>query len=104
MNRFIEYLELDLSLEIFIFKKTDKEIISTVKVNNKEVKELKIKKESILFTTFDETDENDFIIEIYPTNNQLITLSYKLKDEYVKDENIKNEFEKFKEYIKSLIL
>jgi len=104
MNRFIEYLELDLSLEIFIFKRTDKEILSTIKVNDKEVKELKIKKSAVLFTTFDETDETDFKIEVYPTNNQLITLSYKLKYEYAKDENIKNEFDKFKEYIKSLIL
>jgi len=104
MNRFIDYLELDLSLEIFIFKRTDKEILSTIKVNDKEVKELKIKKSAVLFTTFDETDETDFKIEVYPTNNQLITLSYKLKYEYAKDENIKNEFDKFKEYIKSLIL
>ena len=99
MNRFIEYLELDLSLEIFIFKKTNKEIISSVKINDKEVQELKIKKESILFTTFDEKSETDFKIEIYPTNNQIITLSYILKDE-----NLKGEFERFKEYIKSLIL
>jgi len=99
MNRFIEYLELDLSLEIFIFKKTKKELISTVKVNNKEVKELKIKKESVLFTTFDAKSDSDFTIEIYPTNNSIITLSYILKDE-----NLKDEFDKFKEYIKSLIL
>ena len=100
MNRFMEYVELDLSLEIFIFKTVTKEIKSTVKINNKLVKEIKLKREAILFTSFDEDDkENVFIIEVYTQNNHIITLTFSLKDEALKDD-----FEKFKEYIKSLIL
>ena len=99
MNRFIEYLELDLSLEIFEFKKLDKEMLSAVKVNEKEVTSLKIKRSSILFATFDEKSEIDLKIRIYTPNNHIITLSYLLRDE-----SLKEEFDKFKEYIKSLIL
>jgi len=99
MNRFIKYLELDLSLEVFEFKKLDKEILSTVKVNEKKITSLKIKRSSILFITFNEKSEIDLKIEIYTLNNHIITLSYLLKDE-----SFKEEFDKFKEYIKSLIL
>ena len=100
MNRFMNYLEIDLSLEIFIFKKESKEFKSTVKINNEETKEIKIKKESILFTSFDENEkENTFIIKIYTLNNYIITLTFSLIEESLKDD-----FTKFKEYMKSLIL
>jgi len=102
MNRFIEYLELDSSLEVFIFKQTSKMIDSEIEVNNKEVKELKIKKDSINFITFNSNSDTDFMIEIYPKNNIVITLSYFIKED--SSEEIKEEFKNFEEYIKMLIL
>ena len=96
----MEHLEIDLSLDIFIFKTNTKDFKSIVRVNEKEVKEIKIKKDAILFTTFDEDPlANLFFIEIFPQNNHIITLTFSLKNE-----NLKDDFEKFKEYIKSLIL
>ncbi len=100
MNRFIHYLEIDLSLEILIFKTEIKEFTSKVSVNEKKVKELKIKKESISFISFDEDESKDyFIITIYPKNNFLISIEYTLKEK-----NYEEDFKQFKEYLKTLIL
>ena len=100
MNKFIHYLEADLSLEIFIFKKEEKEFISKVTINEKEVKEIKIKKEAILFISFDEDEKNEsFSLTLYPKNNFLISVEYTLKDK-----TLKEDFTKFKEYLKALIL
>ena len=100
MNKFINYLEIDISLEILIFKTEKKELTSKVKINEKETKELKIRKTSVLFISFDEDEENDsFIIKLYPTNNFLISIEYTLEDKESKED-----FEKLKEYLKTLIL
>ncbi len=100
MNKFINYLEIDISLEILIFKTEKKELTSKVKINEKETKELKIRKTSILFISFDENEENNsFIIKLYPTNNFLISIEYTLEDKESKED-----FEKLKEYLKTLIL
>ena len=100
MNRFMRYLEIDLSLEVLIFKTEIKEFTSKVSINKKEVKELKIKKEAVLFTSFDEDENKDyFIITIYPKNNFLISIEYTLKEK-----NYEEDFKQFKEYLKTLIL
>ena len=100
MNKFINYLEIDISLEILIFKTEKKELTSKVKINEKETKELKIRKTSVLFISFDEDEENNsFIIKLYPTNNFLISIEYTLENKESKED-----FEKLKEYLKTLIL
>ena len=100
MNKFINYLEIDISLKVLIFKTEKKGFSSKVTINEKETKELKIKKEAVLFTSFDEDEENDsFIIRLYPTNNFLISVTYTLEEKESKED-----FEKLKEYLKTLIL
>ena len=99
MNRFIDYLEIDSSLEVLIFKKEIKEFISKVSVNKKEVKEIRIIKESILFISLDENEKDYFIITIYPKNNFLISIEYTLKEKQYEED-----FKKFKEYLKTLIV
>ncbi|NPA88122.1 hypothetical protein [Caminibacter pacificus] len=96
-NKLIEF---DDSANAIILK-TDKESInSIVKLNSKEIKELKIKKEAILFYTLNPVINNPLKPEctflIYTSNNMEIEVIYESED--------KEELIKFEEFVKTTLI
>jgi len=97
---FNDYVELDTSSNAILiksFSQNNNEIV--IKVNEKETKEIKLKKNLIQFFTsisdFSNPLAPEFTIEIY-FNNHIVSIE-------VTREN-KEEIEKFYEYIKSILL
>ncbi len=97
---FEKLIEFDDSSNAIILKTDKNSINSIVKLNDKEIKELKIKKEAILFYTLNPVINNPLEPEctfiIYTSNNMQIELIYESDD--------KEELIKFEEFVKSILI
>jgi len=93
-------IEIDTSIDAIILKTDKTQINSIVKINEEEIKELKIKKDAILFYTLNPVINNPLKPEctfcIYTSNNIIIEVIYESDD--------KEELIKFEEYVKSILL
>ena len=93
-------LSVDDSSNAIILKSDKKSINSIVKLNDKEIKELKIKKESILFYTLNPVINNPLKPEctfiIHTLNNHTIELIYESEN--------KEELIKFEEFVKEILI
>ena len=97
---FIEIIELDVPANAIILKTNNEKISSIIKINNKEIKEMKIKKDAILFFTVSKNYDNPIKPEItffiYTLNNAIIELIFESDD--------KKELKELEEYAKSILI
>jgi hypothetical protein len=97
-----EIVDIDLSVDALFFKTYQAgKINSIVKLNKVEIKEIKLKKSTILFYTLNPVISNnplnpECIFNVYLQGNYNIELIYQSED--------KEELIKFEEYIKSILI
>jgi len=93
-------IEFDDSSNAIILKTDKSSINSIVKLNDNEIKELKIKRDAILFYTLNPVINNPLEPEctfmLYTKNNYTIELIYESED--------KEELIKFEEFVKELLI
>ena len=97
---FIEIIELDVPADAIILKNYNQDISSIIKIDDKEIKEMKIKKDAILFFTVSNNYDNPIKPEItffiYTINNKTIEIIYESDD--------KKELKELEEYVKSILI
>ena len=97
---FIEMIELDVPADAIILKNYNQDISSIIKIDDKEIKEIKIKKNAILFFTVSKNYDNPIKPEItffiYTINNKTIEIIYESDD--------KKELKELEEYVKSILI
>jgi bisphosphoglycerate-independent phosphoglycerate mutase (AlkP superfamily) len=97
---FVEMIELDVPAEAIILKQKQGEISSIIKINDKEIQEMKIKKDAILFFTVSKNYDNPIKPEItffiYSLNNTIIEIIFESDD--------KKELKELEEYAKSILI
>ncbi len=97
---FVDMIELDVPANAVILKRFEGEINSIVKINDKEIQEMKIKKDAVLFFTVSKNYDNpikpEFTILIYTANNATI--------EVIFESDKKTELKELEEYVKSIII
>jgi hypothetical protein len=97
---FADIIELEVSSNALVIKKIEDEINSIIRIGDKDIEELKIKRDAILYFTCFENLKNpikpEFTIFLYLLNNQNIELVFESEKE-----NLLREFE---EYIKLILI
>jgi len=97
---FSDFIDLDVSSNSLLLKQYNNNISSVIKIDNKEIEEIKIKKDSITFFTISKKLNNpikpEFTILIYTINNHIIELIYEYEDKKV--------LEELEEFVKSILL
>ncbi|WP_457564212.1 hypothetical protein, partial [Caminibacter sp.] len=96
---FSEFIELDVPANAVILRTHKNQIKSVVKIDDKEINELKIRKEAVSFFTISQNYKNplepEFTIFIYTSNNIII------ENVYEGDEI--NTLKELEEYVKSIL-
>ncbi len=97
---FTDFIELDVPSNAIILKTRENQIKSIVKIDDKEISELKIRKEAISFFTLKSNYKNplkpEFSIFIYTLNNTIIENVYEGTEEKILKE--------LEEYVKSILI
>ena len=97
---FVDMIELDVPAEAIILKNYNGDISSIIKINDKEIKEMKIKKDAILFFTVSKNYNNPIKPEItfylYTVNNANIEIIF--------ESDNKEELKELEEYAKSILI
>ncbi len=97
---FSDFIDLDTTSNSLILKQYNNNISSVIKIDNKEIEEIKIKKDSIAFFTISKKLNNpikpEFTILVYTINNHIIELLYEYEDKKV--------LEELEEFVKSILL
>jgi hypothetical protein len=97
---FVDMIELDVPAEAIILKNYNGNISSIIKINDKEIKEMKIKKDAILFFTVSKNYDNPIKPEItfilYTLNNATVEIIFESDD--------KKELKELEEYAKSILI
>jgi hypothetical protein len=93
-------MELDTTANAIIIKSLESEVNSIIKINDKEIEEMKIKKDAISFFTISRNLKNpikpEFTIFIYTVNNIIIEMVFECDE-------VKT-LEGLEEYIKSILI
>ncbi len=97
---YIDLIELDVTANALVIKSYQGDINSIIKIEDKEIEEMKLKKDSISFFTISRNFKNpikpEFTIFIYTLNNIIIEMVFESDD-------IKS-LEGLEEYIKSILI